>query len=417
MIGIVGLGFVGLTTAIGLAHHTGNPVYGYDSNPVLREKLKTDTIPFHEPELSTYLAKYRNKSFFICETMEEMLSEADIIFFCVGTPSLATGGVDLQILIAALQNALQFVTYGKRKTFVVKSTVPPSTNDAILRPLIEESGFVLGQDIVLLNNPEFLREGYAWNDFIHPDRIVIGENELSSGEEVEKLYLTFDAPIHRVSWSTAEFIKASSNALLATMISFANEMSMIADQVKFIDVKKSFQILHSDRRWHGQPAPMASYVYPGCGFGGYCLPKDIRSIYHFSKNIGYEPTLLKRVIDINENIKTNFVNKIAAGTEKDEVLGILGLSFKPESDDVRDSPAKAIIEHLLKQGYRNLIAYDPLASHNFHRCFNLPISYADTLEEVIEKSSSLVITTACKEFIKKKDQLAVKKVWDGRYCL
>ena len=164
-------------------------------------------------------------------------------------------------------------------TIVIKSTVPPSTTKEKIKSILINLGIKVGEEIGLSNNPEFLREGYAWEDFIKPDRVVIGTEDDKSATILEKLYKPFNAPIINVSLNTAEYIKYLSNTLLSTMISYSNEMAILADYIGGIDIKEAFKTLHMDKRWSGNPAGMSSYVFPGAGFGGYCLPKDTFALY------------------------------------------------------------------------------------------------------------------------------------------
>lgn len=416
MIAVVGLGFVGLTTALGFAYK-GYKVYGYDADIERISELKKNIIPFHEPHLIDILEKHTDRNLFICNTLKESILNASIVFYCVGTPGKNNGETDLGHLKNAIQNSLNFIETDEHKVLVIKSTVPPTTTQEILKPLIEGHGFKVGKHIGLTNNPEFLREGFAWDDFIHPDRIVIGEFDEKSGKMVEDIYKPFEAPIYRVSLNTSEFIKYLSNTLLSTMISFSNEMSMIADIFGDIDISNAFKILQLDKRWFGKPAKMTSYVYPGCGFGGYCLPKDTFAIYRAAIKKGHESFFIKEILSVNDKVKRHLVEKIIKSSNNDDYIGILGLSFKPDSDDVRGTAAKDIIKMLIEKGRNKVIAYDPLASDNFKKTYDLPIIYARTLEEVTQKCDVIVILTAWQEFKVKKELLHGKTVIDGRYFL
>ncbi len=417
MIAVIGLGFVGISTALGLAYKTDKKVYGFDIDLNKREMLKDGKLPFHEPYIGDYLTQYLGNRFMICDSLKQAISNAEIIFYCVGTPSKDNGESNLDILLDVVNESLDIIKNNDYKTIVIKSTVPPSATLELISNCIIENGFEIGKDIGLANNPEFLREGYAWEDFINPDRIIIGEYNSKSGQDVAEIYETFGVDIYRVSLNTAEFIKYLSNTLLSTLISFSNEMSMIADNIKNIDVKQAFDILHMDKRWSGAPASMSHYVYPGCGFGGYCLPKDTSALLQASKKKEYTPLLLKEVLTINEKIKDHFVNKIICMSEKQDYIGILGLSFKPESDDVRGTASEYIINALLQKGYKNIIAYDPLAMQNFKENYQFPIDYANSFEEVVLSCNIIVIITAWKEFMLKKELFKNKTVIDGRFCL
>lgn len=417
MIAVIGLGFVGLTTALGFADKTDHKVYGYDNDPAKRKQLQEGHVPFFEPYLPEKLQQHIGTKFFIAEDLKEAVENAHIIFICIGTPNDDNGKTDLNPLIKAVFDSLQYIGGSGYKTLVIKSTVPPATTDGHLTDLIEKKGLTIGRHIGLANNPEFLREGTAWLDFVEPDRIIVGICDPQSGQILEQLYADFHAPIHKVTCVNAEFIKYMSNSLLATMISFSNEMSMIAGAIKDIDIKQAFQILRTDKRWAGSPAQMASYVYPGCGYGGYCLPKDIDSFIHTAEEYGYAPTLLKEVVHVNAKVKRFIVNQVEQLVEKEEKLGIAGLSFKPESDDVRGAASKDIIEQLLEKGYDQIIAYDPKANRSFQTAFSLPITYAEQLQDMLDQCDAIVLLTAWDEFKDIRSRAANKRIIDGRYFL
>jgi UDPglucose 6-dehydrogenase len=295
--------------------------------------------------------------------------------------------------------------------------VPPGTTAREIVPLFAKAGRKIGRDIGLANNPEFLREGIAWEDFIGPDRVVIGAADDLSFNPVAKLYEPFQTRVCRVTPSTAEFIKSVSNALLAALVSFSNEASMIADAIGDIDVKGAFQALHLDRRWSGAPAKMTSYLFPGCGFGGYCLPKDIAALKFAAQKAGANTDVLGGVIRANDSIAKHFVQKIVRATKPQTRIGILGLSFKPGSDDVRETPAARIIELLLKSGRKKIVAFDPMSNESYQRAYHHPIAYADDLKTLVAKSDVLAVLTAWPEFRAGKKMFGRKKVFDGRYCL
>ncbi len=416
MITIIGLGFVGLTTALGFSNK-GYKVYGYDIDDNKVEKIKSGTIPFYEEKLNDELNKSLNKNFYISENLKEAVNNSKFIFYCVGTPCQDDGSANLECLLNSIDNTLKVMDKNEHKIIIIKSTVPPSTTMLNVIPYIEKLGFKVGKNIGVANNPEFLREGCAWDDFINPDRIVIGQCDEKTGKEIEKLYDPFEAPVYKVSLNTAEYIKYLSNTLLATLISYSNEMSMIGDTIGNIDIKKAFNILLLDKRWIGKPAQMSTYVFPGCGFGGYCLPKDTKAIYCISKKKGIDAKILDSVLEINKKIKEYVVNKVVLETNKDDYIGILGLAFKPNSDDVRETPAKDIIKDLIARGYNNIIVYDPIANENFKFQYNLPIEYAENISEISIKSKVLIITTAWKQFREEESKFKNKKVFDFRYML
>ncbi|WP_168122392.1 nucleotide sugar dehydrogenase [Paenibacillus sp. HB172176] len=415
MIAVVGLGFVGLTTALGLAKQTGRLVYAYDSNDSLREQLCRGEVPFHEPELGAALLELLGSGLIIGETLEAAVRHADIVFYCVGTPSRPDGGANLDALTAAIVETLPLLKEGGRRTLVIKSTVPPMTTTGVVKPLLESSGHIVGDTVGLAHNPEFLREGRAWQDFIHPDRIVIGACDKLSEEQLKRLYEPFGAPMQGVSPATAEFAKLASNALLATMISFSNELAELAEVTPEIDIPQAFRLLHADGRWQG--GGMAGYVYPGCGFGGYCLPKDALSLQHYSREIGRESALIGEVLAVNARAKLAFAKRVAAAAGSHGRLAVLGLAFKPGSDDVRGTPAADIIAHLLELGLTDIVAYDPLAMPRFREAYDFPIRYAGTLREALDGRDSAALVTAWPEFSCQQELLERVKVIDGRYGL
>jgi len=300
---------------------------------------------------------------------------------------------------------------------VVKSTVPPSTTSQKVIPYLQSQGITVGKDLGVANNPEFLREGHCWDDFINADRIVLGVSDDRSASLLRQVYASVKEPVLCVSLNTGEFIKYLSNTLLATLISYSNEMSLVADAIGGIDVAEAFRILHMDKRWGG--ATMASYVYPGCGYGGYCLPKDTNALYAVSRTAGFDAQILHNVIATNDNMPEFMAEKIirAAGPDKSQTIGILGLSFKPGSDDVRDTPSAKVIRALLDKGYSHICGYDPVANAEFQRVYNMPIDYADSYDELLRKAQILVITTAWPEFANVRELADGRPIVDCRYML
>ena len=414
MITVLGLGFVGLTTGLGFSKK-GFKTYGIDIDTTRLEMLKNYQIPFHEPHLKEILQETLGSTFFLDVSFEEAIKNSEAIFICVGTPSAPDGSADLKYIIGAIDQILA-VEDKKFKVIITKSTVPPSTVSKKVKPYVQEKLNALDREVGLASNPEFLREGFCWEDFIEPDRIVLGVEDEKSKTILDKIYKPFNAPIHYVSYNSAEYIKYLSNTLLSTLISYANEMSMIADSIGNIDIPTAFKILHEDKRWFGEPASMAKYVYPGCGYGGYCLPKDTSALHSIAIEHGVTPHILSGNLKINDQIKDFVTNRILKEVSKEETIGILGLSFKPASDDVRLTPSKDIIEKLLSKGYKNIIAYDPLANQSFKNAYpELNIQYENTLSALLKKTNNVVLLTGWDEFKKQKQEIEKKKVFDFRY--
>ncbi len=417
MISILGLGFVGLTTGLGFAKK-GFKTYGFDISGERLNSLKNLIVPFYEPHLDEVLRETMNETFFLDTPFEEAIRSSDAVFICVGTPEKEDGSADLTYLLAAIEQIIEVET-DRFQVIVTKSTVPPSTvSNEVIPFVLKKLKSNENRNVGFASNPEFLREGYCWEDFIEPDRVVIGVEDERSKEILDKIYKPFNAPVHYVNYSTSEFIKYLSNTLLSTMISYSNEMSMVADAIGNIDTQKAFRILHEDKRWYGSPAPMKSYVYPGCGYGGYCLPKDTAALVSISEKNGFRPPMLSANININSSIKSHLVDKIDGTIGYDEPLGILGLSFKPASDDVRLTPVKDIIELLFKKGFRNIYAYDPIAGTEFKKHYpELRINYIESLHEIVQKCDTLVLLTAWEEFNKNKELIKSKNLLDFRYAL
>ena len=411
---VVGLGFVGLTTSLGFAKY-GHKVYGIEVNEQRLNTIKSGKLPFIEPGLNDALLKYLNKNFIPTTDWNTAVGESDFIYYCVGTPYGADGAADLTYLFGAVEQTLNAIKDSKFRVLVTKSTIPPSTTANRIIPFLEGKNAMNG-NIGVANNPEFLREGHCWEDFINSDRIVLGVNDEKTAEMLKKLYEKADCPIHCVSLNTGEFIKYLSNTSLALLISYANEMSMAADRIGDIDIAKAFRILHEDKRW--QTGSIRSYFYPGCGYGGYCLPKDTNAFYANAKAAGFDGQILKNVIKVNDSMPEIVAKRIirVAGGDTNKIIGFLGLSFNPGSDDVRDAPSAKIIKALNNAGFKNIICYDPVAINGFKNSYKFEYKCEEDKAKVIAKADILAITTAWPEFstIKKETD---KPIVDCRYML
>ena len=416
MITVVGLGFVGLTTGLGFAER-GSKVFACDKNPERMRAYARDEVPFHEPGLQAVLARQRGGNFELSGDLAAAVAKSKIVFFCVGTPSSDSGEADLSQIFGAFDEMAPALRDGQFRVLTIKSTVPPGTAGKQFATHVASRGFHVGQDVGIASNPEFLREGHAWKDFIEPDRVVIGVSDERSASLLRAVYEPFGAPIHATTLNSSEFIKYLSNSLLATMVSFSNEMSMIAHSVGDVDIGGSFRVLHQDKRWHGSPANMASYVYPGCGYGGYCLPKDTLALHRAAGAHGHDARLLAEVIRVNEDIKDFLVARACRDLPTDVTIGVLGLAFKAGSDDVRDSPAAAVLAKLVERGYRNFVAFDPMANAEFARHYDLPLQYVDSIDEVVRRADKVLILTAWPQFRDAAVSIRTRDVFDFRYLL
>ncbi len=418
---VVGLGFVGLTTALGLAE-VGHEVVGLEADATKRARIAAGEVPFHEPGLPEALGRHLGDRFSVQTEASAALAGAEAVFFCVGTPSGPDGRADLSILDAALAGVLDSLDRSGVRgqaapVMVVKSTVPPGTCAGHVADVMRAAGWEPGQDAGLANNPEFLREGYSWEDFTCPDRVVVGCHDQDAGERVAALYRPFGCDIDLVSLTTAEFVKYLSNTLLATLISWSNETAMIAHAVGDVDVPAAFGILHRDGRWTGSPAGMASYAYPGAGFGGYCLPKDTEALAGRARDAGVEPRVLDAVLDANRRVVEHAADRVMAVLPEGGTVGVLGLSFKPGSDDVRETPAARLIEALLRRGVGRVVAYDPMANEGFAAAYDLPVECLGSVSEVAAAADAVAVATAWPEFRERIDDLAGVPVVDLRYYL
>lgn len=414
MVTVCGLGFVGLTTALGFAR-LGYRVFGTDVDAQRKESLRRGALPFAEPQLADVLRAEQGRNFFIKENLAAAIAASEYIFYCVGTPCGESGQADLSQLFAALDSTLACTADGKRRVLVIKSTVPPSTTGEKIVPYVQKNA--RGAQFSVACNPEFLREGHCWKDFMEADRIVLGCADSFAEAALRRLYAPLRAPVCAVSPTTAEFVKYLSNTLLATLISYANEMSQVADAIGKIDIAQAFQILHMDKRWNH--CAMTSYVYPGCGYGGYCLPKDSRALCAQSLAKGFEPRLLRQVIETNEAMPSAAAQRIARVLPPGGKVALLGLAFKPGCDDVRDTPAAKIIRALIARGYRDIYAYDPAANSAFSRHYpDLPVTLCASAAEACERADAVALVTAwpqCRDFLRA--QSGCKPVVDCRYAI
>lgn len=395
MIAVFGLGFVGLTSALGFAAQ-GFRVRGFDVSAQRLATLRKGHVPFEEPGLPEALAA--SPSFTLASSAAEALTDAEVVFICVGTPMSDDGRADLSMVLQAVDMVLGAPdNRSRRRTIVIKSTVPPGSCRDRIAAHIRSRGFEIGSQIGLAANPEFLREGKAWEDFMRPDRIVVGADDAISAKDVAQLYTKFAVPIFEVSLTTAEFIKYLSNTLLATLISYSNEMSLAARRIGGIDIPRAFHAVYADRRWTGAPAPMTSYFYPGCGFGGYCLPKDTLAMHRRGIEAGADMPILGAVLEINDSVRHDLLAEFCRQHPAPARVAVLGLAFKPGSDDVRDTPSAFFVRELLQRGY-TVVAYDPLAMEAFNEVWNMPVEYAASLDAAMNGADAAMLLTSWEEF-------------------
>lgn len=384
-ISVIGCGYVGSVTGACLAdlEHTVTLV-DVDGKKV--NSINACRPQLYEPGLDALLTKNREK-ILATSDVRKGISGSDITFVCVGTPPNPDGSIGLDA-IGSAAHTLGKVLKKKRDfhTIVVKSTVLPGTTEDFFIPIIEKtSGKKALTGFGIAVNPEFLQEGTAIDNFFHPDRIIIGSPAKSTGELIDTLYSSFSCPHVLTSIKTAEMIKYASNAFLATKISFANEIGNLCKQIG-IDTYDVFYGVGLDKRIG--PA----FFRSGIGFGGSCFPKDVMALIRQSEDLGLRSGILESVIRINDEQPKRIVSLLQKHIPeiKNRSIGILGLSFKPGTDDIRDSRAIPVIEELIRHGAR-IIAYDPAAMENFRKIFP-DITYASNPSEVLEADAVLIVT-------------------------
>jgi len=398
-IGIVGLGYVGLITGVGFAS-LGNKVVGIDVDEKKIEKINKGESPIYEKDLESKLKEIKEN--FTATTKIEELKDCEIIFICVGTPSKEDGSIDLKYIKQAAEDISKILD--SYKVIVVKSTVIPGTTESLIKIL----GKKVGRDFGLAMNPEFLKEGSALKDFFEPDRIVVGSYDEKTKEILEELYKDFNCPKIFTNIKTAEMIKYASNAFLATKISFINEIGNICKKLG-IDVYDVAEGMGYDKRIGRE------FLNAGIGFGGSCFPKDVKALIAKAKEIGYDPKLLQEVIEINEKqpFKKIEIVKKKVSNLKNKKIALLGLTFKPHTDDIRESRAIPIIQKLIEED-AIIHAYDPKGIENTKLIFpeNEKLRYIEDPQEAIDKSDIVLLLTEWPHFRKLdfKDKLVV----DGR---
>jgi UDPglucose 6-dehydrogenase len=407
-IAMIGTGYVGLTSGACFAH-IGHNVICVDNDEQKIHSLLKGQIPFFEPKLTNIIKEnIKNGRLQFSNQIGQAIKQSTVIFIAVGTPPKESGELDLSdIENVAREISLNINQY---KIIVEKSTVPVRTYEKIKKLINQNNKHRVSFDVA--SNPEFLREGTAVDDFLHPDRIVIGTESVRAKNLLNKLYQPIDAPILNTDIESAELIKHASNAFLSMKISFINAISIICEMTG-ASIDKVAQGIGLDKRIG------SDFLNAGVGYGGSCLPKDLQSFVQIADELGYDFRLLKEVVRINEDQKKRFVNKITklVGKLQGKQIGILGLSFKPNTDDMRFAPSIDTIK-MLKSAGAKIKAFDPHAMNNAKKI--MPnIEYCKTPYDVARKSDALVIITEWNEFrnlnlFKIKKLLKTPIVVDGR---
>lgn len=385
---VIGTGYVGLVTGTCFAD-LGNQVTCLDIDPERIEKLHQNIMPIYEPGLEQLVSQNVKAGRLTFTTKyADALKEAQFAFIAVGTPSGVDGEADLQYVRQVAEAIADLVE--QPIIIVNKSTVPVGTGDWVADVITKRrTGKPL--DFHVVSNPEFLREGSAINDFMMPDRVVLGSVNPTAAEELAKLYAPLRCPILITDLRTAEMIKYASNAFLATKISFINEIASICEELG-ADVTMVSRGMGLDKRIG------PNFLDAGLGWGGSCFPKDVKALAHMAVLHGTHPQLLQAVMDINRNQRRRIVLKLRKilGTLNDKTIGVLGLSFKPNTDDIRDAPALEVIYLLENEGAR-VHAYDP-QSMDLVKKVDKKIKLCDNPYDVAKDADALILATEWNEF-------------------
>ena len=416
---VVGTGYVGLVGAACLAE-VGNHVLGLDVNAEKIRILKEGGIPIHEPGLLEIVRRnVENGRLSFTTNIEEAVHFGEVQFIAVGTPPDEDGSADLQYVTEAARNIGRFMT--SEKVIVDKSTVPIGTGDKV-RAAVAEELKKRNVDIhySVVSNPEFLKEGAAVEDFMRPDRIVIGTEDPKAIEVMKQVYAPFQRNHERLvvtNLRSAELIKYAANSMLATRISFMNELANLAE-ILGADIEMVRQGIGSDPRigYH--------FLYPGCGYGGSCFPKDVKALIKTAKDVaGFDLKLLKAVEEVNDLQKFVLPKKIKkqfGESLKGKHFALWGLAFKPNTDDMREASSRVLIDELIKVG-ATITAYDPVAIDEGKRIFKdeKNITFADTQDEALKNADALIIVTEWTEFRSPdfaliKASLKSPMIFDGR---
>lgn len=419
---VIGTGYVGLVTGACFAE-MGNEVWCVDVDAAKIEGLKAGKLPIYEPGLDEIVVRnYREGRLRFTTDLGEAMAECDVLFIAVGTPPLEDGSADLQHVLTVARDIGRRLT--RYSVIVDKSTVPVGTAERVRRAIqaeLDARGVSIPFDVV--SNPEFLKEGAAVEDFMRPDRIIVGTDSEAARERMAELYAPFNRSHQRVIYmgvSDAEMTKYAANAMLATKISFMNEIAALCERYG-VDVENVRLGIGSDQRigYH--------FIYPGCGYGGSCFPKDVKALIAMAQAAGVEPEVLTAVEERNAKQKRVLEEKIVARFGEDltgRTFGVWGLAFKPGTDDMREAPSIPLIEGLIGRG-ATVRAYDPVAMDNARRVF--PAQWFDEGRlvftrhqyDALDGADAMVLVTEWKPF-RHPDFGAIKRllktpqIFDGR---
>ena len=404
-IAVIGTGYVGLVTAAGFAE-LGSEVWCVDIDAEKIERLNRGEVPIYEPGLEECVSRNRDALHFSTQ-LAPALEHARLLFVAVGTPPTYSGDADL----SAVDQVVAAMPASDRHAFVMKSTVPVGTGSAIKRTFAKQGK----EHFAYVSCPEFLKEGSALDDFLKPDRVVVGDGDDWAGDAVVDLYSPLGAPIVRTDVASAEMIKLAANAFLATKISFINEIANVCEETG-ADVLEVARGMGLDHRIG------THFLKPGVGFGGSCFPKDVSALKQLAGNSGYHFQLLTSVIEVNELQKRRVIGKLQKhlGSLVGRRVALLGLAFKANTDDMREASSLVLSARLLADG-ATVRAYDPVAEDEARKLMS-GIEYADSALSALEGADACIIVTEWPEFMELDWQAAAERmaggiVIDGRNCV
>lgn len=410
-IAIIGTGYVGLVTGVALSE-IGHSVTCIDINPEKIELLAKGISPIYEPGLEELMVKnieIGNLQFTSNHIIG--LKDAEVVYIAVGTPQGEDGAADLSYIFQAARDIGQNIT--RDVVVVTKSTVPLGTNYKVKElVLLNLQG---NHSVDIVSNPEFLREGSAVYDSFNGDRIVIGADNPEAANLIEEVNIPFGLPITKTSISSAEMIKYAANAFLATKISFINEIANLSEKVG-ADISEVAKGIGQDERIGSK------FLNAGIGFGGSCFPKDTKALLKISEEVDHDFHLIKSVIEINEKQKINLVEKAKErfGSLKGKRISLLGLAFKPDTDDMREAASISVARNLIDEG-AEVIGYDPIAIENAKKVLPESVTYVNYIEDAIKQSDIVFLLTDWKEIVEKAlilSSLFMDQpiIFDGRNC-
>ncbi len=388
-IAIVGTGYVGLVVGAGFAEN-GNDVICVDKNATKIRSLKRGRIPIYEPGLEELVSRnQREKRLTFSTALTRAVRASEIVLIAVGTPADEDGSADLRHVVEVARDIARAMN--GYKIIVSKSTVPVGTASKLREVVRRETTHPFS----VVSNPEFLKQGAAIEDFMRPDRVVIGAEDARARELMRGLYAPFTrtgAPIMMMDCASAELCKYAANAMLATRISFMNEISAVCERVS-ADVDEVRRAIAADRRIG--PA----FLFPGVGYGGSCFPKDVKALIRSSRDVGYSPEILEAVEAVNERQKGALVEKMEEHftSLKGKTIALWGLAFKPRTDDMREAPSLALVDGVLARGGK-IKAYDPQAEKTARGILGNRVTYAQRSYDALKGADALAIVTEWNEF-------------------